>query len=149
MDAVIRAAAIYCFIWLVFRIAGKRTLSETTTFDFVLLLIIAETTQQALLGEDFSLTNAFILIATLVGIDIVLSLVKLRFPRVEKVVDGEPVVLVADGRPLDDRMKRARVDRQDILEAARRLQGLERFEQIKYAVLEQSGGITIIPKPKE
>ena len=149
MDAVIRAAAIYSFVWLVFRLAGKRTLSEATTFDFVLLLIIAETTQQALLGEDFSLTNAFILITTLVGIDIALSLIKLRFPKVEKVVDGEPVVLVADGRALEDRMKRARVDRDDILEAARRLQGLERFEQIKYAVLEQSGGITIVPKQKD
>lgn len=149
MDAVIRAAAIYVFVWLVFRLAGKRTLSETTTFDFVLLLIIAETTQQALLGEDFSVTNAFILITTLVGIDIGLSLIKQRWPKAEKVIDGEPVVLVADGRPLEDRMKRARVDRQDILEAARRLQGLERFEQIKYAVLEQSGGITIVPKQKE
>jgi uncharacterized membrane protein YcaP (DUF421 family) len=146
MDAVVRAAAIYFFVWMIFRIAGKRTLSETTAFDFVLLLIVAETTQQALLGEDFSLTNAFILVSTLVGIDIAMSLLKQKFPRVEKAMDGEPVLIVDNGRPLEKRMARARIDRDDILEAARRLQGLERMDQIKYAVLEQSGGITIVPK---
>ena len=146
MNPVIRATAMYGFLWLVFRIAGKRTLSEATTFDFVLLLIVAETTQQALLGNDFSLTNAFILITTLVGIDIGISLLKQRFPRIERVIDGEPVLIVDNGRLLEKRMARARVDREDILEAARRLQGLERMDQIKYAVLEQSGGITIIPK---
>jgi uncharacterized membrane protein YcaP (DUF421 family) len=148
MDAVIRASAIYFFVWLVFRLAGKRTLSEATTFDFVLLLIVAETTQQALLGEDFSLTNAFILITTLVGIDIAMSLLKQRFPRVEHAMDGGPELIVDNGRPLEKRMARARINREDVLEAARRLQGLERMDQIKYAVLEQSGGITIIPWEK-
>jgi uncharacterized membrane protein YcaP (DUF421 family) len=146
MDAVIRATAIYLFVWLVFRIAGQRTLSDATMFDFVLLLIIAETTQQALLGEDFSVTNAFILITTLVGIDILMSLLKQKFPRVGRVMDGEPVLIVENGRPIEKRLARARIDREDILEAARRLQGLERMDQIKFAVLEQSGGITIIPK---
>lgn len=146
MDAVLRAAAIYAFVWLVFRLAGKRTLGEATTFDFVLLLIIAETTQQALLGDDFSIVTAFVLITTLVGIDIVISLLKQQFPRVERTIDGQPTLIVDNGRPLEDRMARARVDRDDILEAARRLRGLERFDQIKYAVLERSGGITIIPK---
>ncbi len=146
MHAVLRAAAIYAFVWLVFRLAGKRTLGQTTTFDFVLLLIIAETTQQALLGDDFSIVTAFVLITTLVGIDIVISLLKQQFPRVERTIDGQPTLIVDNGRPLEDRMARARVDRDDILEAARRLRGLERFDQIKYAVLERSGGITIIPK---
>ena len=146
MDPVIRASAIYIFLWVILRLAGKRTLSEATTFDFVLVLIIAETTQQALLGDDFSVTNAFVLITTLVGIDILLSVLKLRFPKLEQTIDGEPMLIVDNGRPLEDRMARARIDKADILEAARRLQGLERFDQIKYAVLEQSGGITIIPR---
>jgi uncharacterized membrane protein YcaP (DUF421 family) len=148
MDAVIRAVAVYVFVWLVFRIAGQRTLSDATTFDFVLLLIIAEATQQALLGEDFSLTNAFLVITTLVGIDILMSLLKERFPRVDRAMEGEPVVIVENGRPIEKRMMRARVDRGDVLEAARRLQGLERMDQIKYAVLEPSGGITIVPKER-
>lgn len=146
MDAVVRGVAVYFMVWALFRVAGKRTLSEATPFDFVLLLIIAETTQQAMLGEDFSVTNAFLLVTTLVGVDIVLSFLKQRFPRLERVVDGQPVILVQDGRPIDEQMRKARLDRADVLEAARRLQGLERMEQIKYAVLESSGGISIVPK---
>lgn len=146
MDSVLRGAVIYFIVWALFRVAGKRTLSDATTFDFVLLLIIAGTTQQALLGDDFSITNAFLLITTLIGLDVLLSIVKERFPRVERVMDGQPILVVENGVPLEERMKAARIDRSDILEAARRLQGLERMEQIKYAVLEPSGGISIIPR---
>ena len=146
MDSVVRAFAMYVFLLLIFRIAGKRTLSESTTFDIVLLLIISEATQQALLGNDFSITNAFLVILTLVGIDIIVSLWKQRSPQLGKLLDGVPLVIVENGRPLKDRMDKVRVDEQDVLEMARKLQGLERMDQIKYAVLERSGGISIIPK---
>ena len=146
MDTVIRAFAIYFFLLVVFRIAGKRALVQITTFDFVLLLIIGEATQQALIGNDFSITTAWILIATLVGIDIAISLLKERFKKLERLVDGVPLVLVSNGELLRDRMEKSRVDEEDILGAARELQGLERLDQIKYAVLERSGTITIIPK---
>ncbi|MGE4219893.1 MAG: hypothetical protein AB7G39_10635, partial [Alphaproteobacteria bacterium] len=86
MDAVLRAAAIYGVMLLIFRIAGRRTLSEATTFDFVLLLIIGESTQQALLGDDFSVTNGAIVIVSLVAIDIGLSYLKAFFPKVEKLM---------------------------------------------------------------
>lgn len=145
MDTVLRGAAVYLFLILIFRISGKRSLAEVTTFDFVLILIVAETTQQALLGEDFSVTNAFILITTLMGLDIGLSLLKERFSTIDRVMDGLPLVIVEQGKPIQLHMKKSRVDEADILEAARRLQGLERMEQIKYAVLERNGGITIIP----
>lgn len=146
MDAVLRAAAVYVFVLVVMRIAGRRTLSQMTPFDFVLLLIIGEATQQALLGDDFSMTNAFIVIATLVTADIGLSLVKGGVPFVGKILDGVPTLLVENGVPLRQRMRKARVDEYDILQAARQSQGLERMEQIKYAVLEISGSISIVPK---
>ena len=146
MDAVFRAIAIYLFIWLVFRIAGKRTLSDMTSFDFVLLLIISETTQVGLTGDDKSLTNSVVLIASLVGIDIVLSLWKQWSPRVEKIIDGVPLVILVNGVPLTDRLKKERIDVGDILDAARERRGLERLEQIKYAVLECNGCISIIPQ---
>ena len=146
MDSVLRAAAIYLFLLVLFRIAGKRTLSDVTTFDFVLLLIIGEATQQALLGEDFSLTNAFLTILTLIGIDIVLSLWQQRWPSLEKWLEGTPLVIVEHGQPLRERMQRVRVSEEDILTAARERQGLARMDQIQYAVLERSGGISIIPK---
>ncbi len=146
MDSVLRAAAIYVILLVIFRISGKRSLAQITTFDFILLLIIGEAIQQALLGQDFSLTNAFVVIITLLGVDIGLSLLKGRSKTLERVVDDLPLVIVEDGRPLQERMDKARVDQSDVLTAARELQGLERMEQIKYAVLERSGGISIIPK---
>ena len=146
MDSVIRGLAVYFFLLVIFKVSGKRTLQEVTAFDFVLLLIIAETTQQALLGDDFSLTNAFVLITTLVFTDICLSLVKQRSKGIEKLLDGTPTILVDNGSLLRDRMDKARVDESDIMEAARKLQGLESLEQVKYAILEKDGTISVIPK---
>jgi uncharacterized membrane protein YcaP (DUF421 family) len=146
MEAILRGAIIYSVLLLLFRISGNRALSQITTFDFVLLLVISEATQQALLGEDFSLTNALLVIVTMVLLDIGLSLWKQRSPQVEKVLEGLPIVILENGQPLKDRMDKERIDESDILAAARELQGLERIDQIKYAVLERSGGISIIPK---
>lgn len=147
MDPVLRAAAIYAAVLVLFRISGKRTLAQITTFDFVLLLIIGEATQQAMLGDDFSVTNGVVVIATLVGLDIAMSFVKEKLPWFDKAADSLPVVIFQDGSPIRERMKRARVDDDDILAAGRASQGVERLDQIKYAVLEQSGSISVIPYP--
>ena len=146
MDTILRAAAIYAALLVVLRIGGKRTLGQTTTFDFVMLLIIAETTQQALLGDDFSVTNALLLIATIVGLDIAFSLMKRRWSKLDRLVEGVPMVIVENGKPLLDRMEKARVDEEDVLAAARESQGLKHMDQIEYAVLERSGGISVVPK---
>jgi uncharacterized membrane protein YcaP (DUF421 family) len=148
MDAILRGASVYLILLVILRLSGRRTLGEMTSFDFVLLLIIAETTQQALLGDDFSVTNSLLLITTLVGIDIIISYLKTRFDTVDRIVDGLPMVIVEHGQPLQERLKKSRLDEHDVLAAARRLQGLERMEQIKYAVLETDGGISIIPMEK-
>lgn len=148
VNPVLRAVVIYLFLLLVFRLAGKRTFSQLTSFDFVLLLIVAEATQQGLIGNDFSIIQALLLILTLVGIDIFISLLKQRFPRIERWIDGVPLVILENGRPLKRLMDKARVDEKDILTAARESHGLERLEEIKFAVLERSGGISIIPKKR-
>jgi len=147
VGSVLRAAAVYGFLLVLVRISGRRTLASMTTFDFILVLIISEATQNAMLGDDMSMTNGFLVITTLVVIDIGLSLWKQRSPRLEKWIEGVPTVLVENGRPLKDRMDKARVDASDIMQAARELQGVDRMDQIKFAVLERSGIITIIPKP--
>ena len=146
MDAILRGLVVYFFLFIVFRISGKRTLSQTTNFDLVLLLIISETTQQAMVDSDHSITNSFLLIMTLVGTSVALSLLKQRIPALEKWLDSAPLVLVENGQMLTERMTKSRIDESDILSAARSLQGLERMEQIKYAILERSGEITIVPK---
>ena len=99
MDSVLWGVIIYFILLVILRVSGRRTLGQMTTFDFGLLLIIAETTQQALLGEDFSLTNAGLLIVTLMVIDIGLSLLRERWPRLNRIIEGLPLILVEDGRP--------------------------------------------------
>ena len=145
MESVIRGLVVYFFLLLIFRISGKRTLAENTNFDLVLLLIISETTQQAMVDNDPSVVNAFLLIMTLIGASIGMSLLKLRLPALEKWLDGGPLVIIEDGKMLKQRMNKVRVDEADILEAARALHGLERLDQIKYAIVERSGAITIVP----
>jgi uncharacterized membrane protein YcaP (DUF421 family) len=145
MESVLRGLVVYFFLLLLFRLAGKRTLSQDTNFDLVLLLIISETTQQAMVDNDHSLTNGFLLIMTLIGTSIGLSLLKQRFPALEQWLDGTPLIILENGKGLKARMDKTRVDEVDILEAARSLHGLERLEQIKYAILERNGSITIVP----
>lgn len=145
MNPVVRGLAIYLFILLWFRIVGKRSLSESTTFDFVLLLIISEVTQQALVGQDYSLTGSFILIVTLITTDLVFSLLKENFPFFGKVTEGLPLIIVNEGKPLLKRMRKSKVSEEDVLEAARMLHGLQKMQDIKYAILEKSGDISIIP----
>ena len=145
MDAVVRALAIYVILMVIFRISGKRSLAQITTFDFVLLLVIGEATQQALLGDDFSLTNAALIIVTLVGADIGLSLIQQRFPRLDPWLEDVPLLLVENGKVIQERLDKSRISESEILQAARTTQGLERLDQVKYAVLERTGEISIIP----
>lgn len=146
MDPVLRALSMYFFLFFVFRLVGRRTISEVTTFDFVLLLVIGEATQQALLGSDYSITNALIVIVTLIGMDLGLSIWKQYSPRLDRLIEGVPIVLVNNGEPIREHMNKERVSENDVLYAARRDHGLERMDQIKYAILERNGAISVIPK---
>lgn len=146
MQSIFRAAAVYVILLLVFRVSGNRAIGQITTFDFVLLLIISEAIQQAMITSDYSLTNAFLLVVTLVGLDIMMSLWKQRSSKIARILDGLPVLVVENGKLHHDRMQKERVDEGDILQAARDKHGLERMEQVKHAVVEASGGITVVPR---
>lgn len=146
MDIVVRSLAFYFFLLVVLRLTGKRALAQVTTFDLVLLLIISEATQQGLVGEDHSMTSSLLAVLTLVTLDICLSLVKNRSRRLETWIESRPLVLVENGQPFEERLRWARVDLGDILESARELRGLWRLDQIRYAVLERDGVISIIPR---
>lgn len=146
MYTILRGAVVYIVLLIVFRINGKRSLTQITTFDFVLLLIISEVVQQAMLSDDNSLTNAFLLVITLIGLDIGLSLLSQRSSLVQKLVNSVPLVLIENGKIHKDRLERERIEEADILAKAREQEGIEHLDQIKYAVLETSGVITIIPR---
>ncbi len=146
MLSIVHALATYVFLLVIFRLSGKRSLAEITTFDAVLLLIISEAIQQALIDGDESMTNAFLIVLTLLAADVLLQKLAMRSGKFDKILNDVPLVLVEDGRVLTDRMDKVRVSEDDIMEEARAIHGLERMDQVKYAVLERNGGITVIPR---
>lgn len=146
MESILRAAVIYLIVWLVMRVTGKRTLAQVTVFDFVLLIMISQAGQQALLGDDLSLTNALLIIVTLVGIHLLFTAANYRWPVFDQFANDVPLVLIDDGEILQERMRKTKVSEDDILEQARMAHGLERMDQIKYAVLERTGGISVVPR---
>jgi len=145
MDSVVKAAIVFFVLWAIVRVSGRRALGEMTAFDFVLFMIIGGSTQRAITGQDYSMTNALLLVATFVTLDVALSIVEVKWPATRRVLNAMPMILVENGSCLARRMRQARITEDNILEAARRLHGLERIGQIKFAILEATGEITIVP----
>ncbi len=149
MEMILRAVAIYLILLVVFKIAGRRALLQMTSFDLILLLIISEATQQALLGNDFSVTGAMLTIVTLVVIDMLFGVLKKYIHGAESVLDGSPVILVSHGELQNDKLKKVDVSCDDILVSARQNHGITELKEIKYAILERNGHISIIPEESE
>lgn len=144
--SVARATIIYLSLLILFRVAGKRTLSDVTTFDFVLLLIISESIQNGLTDPAPALVNSLLLVITLIALNILLSVIKQRWPRVERVAEGLPILIFSRGKPHMDIMSKERVGEEDIMHAARTTHGLKSLEEVEFAILETSGGISVIPR---
>lgn len=145
MDSIIRVAVMYAFLLIAFRIAGKRAMSEATTFDLLMLLVLSETTQQALIGEDHSVTHAVLLITTFLTLDVALGALKYRHDRVDRLLEGTPEVLIVRGAIVQSALDDNHTDENDILEAARQSRGIERLEEVKTAILERTGKISVVP----
>jgi uncharacterized membrane protein YcaP (DUF421 family) len=146
LDAVLHGMAIYVVLILLFRLAGRRSLADATLSELLLLLILGEAIQQALVGrENYSVAVSAVLIVLLLGLIRLSDYLGSRTRR-DGARDRAPIVLVEDGEPLPEHMVTARVTEQDILTEARRTQGLERMEQIKYAVLDKTGDIAVVPR---
>jgi uncharacterized membrane protein YcaP (DUF421 family) len=145
MESVLKAFVIYFALWALLRITGRRTMGELSAFDLILFLVIGGATQRALVGQDYSLTTAFVIVSTLVAIDVALSLIKREWSLVSRIIEGAPMVVVDNGKPLAARLRRARITIEDVLQAARQTHGLERIDQVKFAILEANGDISIIP----
>lgn len=146
METVLRAAAMYLILLVLLRLTGTRSLARITTFDLVLLLVIGEATQQALLGEDFSLAQAAIVVVTLLVLERGSDFLSWRFPGFRRWSEGQPAVLVADGLPLQVALDHYHLSVDDVLTAARERHGIATMDEVGWAVLEVSGGITVIPR---
>lgn len=147
MDVVLRAIVVYLALLVLFRIMGKRTLSQVTTFDLVLILVVGEATGQVLVGDDFSVVAAVTVIATLLALDRFADFVGFRFPKLDRYLENVSILLIDDGTLHEDRLRKSHVTAEEILTEGRRAHGIERLDQVKYAVLEKDGAITIVPRP--
>ena len=145
MDIVLRAVAIFCFILFVTRVVGRRELSAMEPFDLILLVVIGDLVQQAVTQSDYSVTGAILAVSTFGVLTVVVSYLNWRFPRVRPILEGEPVIVLQDGQPVVRNLKRNRITVEELAEAARE-QSIGSLDEVAWAVLENSGQITIIPK---
>jgi uncharacterized membrane protein YcaP (DUF421 family) len=145
MDLVLRATVVFFFIFLVTRIVGRRQLSDLEPFDLILLVVLGDLVQQGITQSDESVTGTLIVISTIALLSVAVSWVSFRFRSVRVLTEGEPIVLVQDGRPIERNMRRERITIEDIREEARRAQ-VASVADLRWAILENDGNISCIPR---
>jgi uncharacterized membrane protein YcaP (DUF421 family) len=144
MDLVIRAAVVFLFILLVTRVAGKRELSSMEPFDLILLVVMGDLVQQSITQSDYSVTGALTVISTITLLTVLVSWVNWRFRPLRSVLEGQPVVLVENGKTIERNMKRERITVEDI-ESEGRQQQVTDIADMRWALLETNGRISVIP----
>jgi len=143
-EIVLRVALVYLFLVLVLRVSGKREVGQMSILELVVVLLISDAVQNSMVGENSSVWGGMIAVLTLLGMDYGLNLLTRRSRRLRRAIEGEPRLLVRDGRLLTKALKEERVDVWDV-RAAVRLEGLARIEDVRLAVLETDGSISVIP----
>jgi len=145
MDVVLRAAAVYVVVYLFTRIVGRRELSQLQPFDLILLVVIGDLIQQGVTQNDLSVTGILLIVSTIGLLQVGTSYLSFRFRRLRSVLQGEPVVVIENGRMIERNLRRERLTSDDVAEQARQNQ-IESLDQVKWAVLETSGQISFIKK---
>ena len=145
MDLVLRAIFLFGFVYGLTRIIGRRELSSLEPFDFILLIVLGDAIQQGLTQDDYSVTGAMIVIGTFAALQVLISYVSFRIPKLRPVLDGEPIVVVEDGNPIERNLKRERLTVAEVMEEARQQQ-IASLDEVQWAVLETSGAISFIKK---
>lgn len=143
MDIVIRAAAAYLFIIFTLRIIGRRELSTLGTSDIVLLVVMGDMIQNGVTQSDYSVTGVFLAVSTFAMLTVGMSALTFKSRFAQRVVEGEPLILLQDGEPIPKNLRAERVSVADIAEEARG-QGIESLDRIKWCVLEPSGKMSFI-----
>ena len=144
MDLVLRAAIAFAFVYLLTRVIGRRELSSLQPFDLIMLVMIGDLVQQGVTQNDFSVTGALLVGSTIALMTVCVSYLSFRFPRLRPALDGEPVIVVENGKPIEQNLRRNRITLEE-LAAAARLDGYASLEPIRWAVLETNGRLSFVP----
>jgi len=147
MDLAIRAVFLFCFVYLLTRIIGRRELSSLEPFDLILLIVIGDAIQQGLTQDDYSITGSLIVVGTFAILQVTVSFLSYHFPPVRPVLEGEPIVIVQDGKPIERNMRRERITVEEVMVEAR-LQQIPSMDEIAWAVLETNGKVSVIPRQR-
>ena len=145
---VLRACAIYLLVMVLVRVSGKRAVGQFTPFDLVLLILIGNAVQNGINGGDNSLTGAAIMATTLIALNYGVAFVTSRSRKVEKIVEGEPVVLARHGKVFDGVLRRELVSSEDFRESLR-MNGVEDVSEVELALLETNGSISVVKKKRD
>jgi len=143
MDLVLRAIALYVFVLIMMRMVGRRELSSLTPVDLVLLVVLGDAIQQGLTQDDYSVTGAIIVITTIALLQVLTSYITYLSRRAKRVIDGEPIVLIEDGKLLERNLRRQRLRPEDVAEEMR-LQGIGNFPDVQWGILESNGNFSFI-----
>jgi uncharacterized membrane protein YcaP (DUF421 family) len=145
MDIAIRAVVIFVFLLILTRVIGRRELSTLAPFDLILLIIVGDAVQQGLTQDDYSMTGAIIAVGTIAVLQVLVSYGSFRLPPLRNLLEGHPIVIVQDGKPIWKNMRRERLTLEELMEEARQQQ-VSSLDDVRWAVLEPSGNISFIPK---
>ena len=145
MDIVLRAAVAFVFILLLTRIVGRRELSTLEPFDLILLVTIGDLVQQGVTQNDFSITGMALAFGTIAMLAVLFSYLPWRFQILRPVLEGQPVILIEDGNVIEKNLRRNRLTQEEVAAEAR-IQQIDSFDKIRWAVLETSGSISFIKK---
>jgi uncharacterized membrane protein YcaP (DUF421 family) len=145
MDVVFRALFVFILLYIVMRVIGRRELSSLEPFDLILLVVLGDLVQQGVTQDDYSVTGILLAIGTIALLQLAVSFVNFRFPRLRPLLDGEPIVVMQDGKPIEGNMRRERVTVDDLAAAARQ-QNIAKLDDVQWAVLETNGTLSFIKK---
>lgn len=141
MEIVVRAVVMFLFLWLITRAVGRSTLGELSTFQLLLYVTMGDLVQQSITQQDYSVTSGVLAVGAFALMTVALSWVQWRFPRARPFINGQPLLVVRDGQPLEDAMRRHRLSLTDLLAAARQ-QGVRDIADVEVAVLEADGRVS-------
>jgi uncharacterized membrane protein YcaP (DUF421 family) len=145
MDLVLRAIAVFFFVLILTRVIGRRELSQLAPFDLILLIILGDALQQGLTQDDYSVTGAILIVGTFAVLQVLMSWLGFRFRALRPILEGEPLIIVQDGKPVDKNLKRERLSLEEVMESAR-IHEIGSLDEVQWAVIERNGEISFIKK---
>jgi uncharacterized membrane protein YcaP (DUF421 family) len=145
VDLVFRTVFVFVLIFVVTRAIGRRELSSLEPFDMILLVVIGDLVQQGVTQSDYSLTGATTVVATLALLTVLTAWLSFRVRRLRPLLEGDPVVIVSDGRLHERNLRRERMTVEEV-EAEARLQQIASLDEVRFAVLETNGRISFVTR---